>query len=126
MPVRHGAAEGTGRGAHRVDMNPLVIARDCRELIDARLIDVEPVTGSQVLAHEGPQFRQFLIGVHRQMMARPRRRVLGLENPVSPPISVAERSISRSGGEKSDSGYLPEPERALGGRWVSGPKPVYI
>jgi len=64
MPMRHGRLEGPGCGAHGIDVNPLVIAGDRRELVDARLIDIEPVAGSQVRANKRLQFRQRVIRIH--------------------------------------------------------------
>src|SRR5271168_2488861 len=57
MAMSHWGAEGPGGCAHRIDMNPLVIAGDGRKMIDERLIDGLPVAGSQSGPHERLQFR---------------------------------------------------------------------
>jgi hypothetical protein len=41
--MSYGGTEHSGRGAYRIHMNPLIIAGHSRKLIDARLIDSEPV-----------------------------------------------------------------------------------
>jgi len=57
MTMGHCGAEGPGSSAFRIDMYPLVIAGDGRKLIDARLIDGEPITGSENRPNECLQFR---------------------------------------------------------------------
>ncbi|MCY1466539.1 hypothetical protein D9M71_848750 [compost metagenome] len=51
-------AEGAAGGADGVDVNPLVIAGGFGELVDARLLDADPVTAAQLFTHVFQQFRR--------------------------------------------------------------------
>src|SRR5688572_2998743 len=97
IAVRDRAAPGRlGRGARRIDVDPLMIAGGIREGVDARLADGEPVAQVHFLANAFRELREQRSGhVPRQEIGRSRSvRAPGTAGPQGPPRPPTGQSQS--------------------------------
>src|SRR6201999_1989499 len=62
--VSHGSSERPGRGALRVDVDPLVVLGVVGEAVDPLLVDLEPAGGADLLAHRGFQLGHAVVALH--------------------------------------------------------------